>query len=400
MQDIELYKRMLGITAPWVVSDVRLELKQRAVTIVVGYDHSIPVACPVCGGHATVHDHQQRKWRHLDTMQLKTIIECEVPRARFDEHGVKQLPVAWAEANARFSAMFEALVIGWLKETSISGVAEGSDQTAAVCCGKHGLFAAANGPAGSRAVVRKLQNTPFSLIQEWSIERFPYTYLDWSLGAERVVNATSTADRARVIGAAGRTVFRYEFGSDAVEIIGEVGGAVSGRLAALPDGSVIGRGGGDSLWRWDARTRKLARDAGRLPRADWDCEILWASDPDGGLLYTADAGGTLYTYRGQGAFSTPLCRVPYAPVTSLAVTFDGHVFGSAGTDMQRVFCFDPATGAVTDIGVGVSTLQQRRYCYQYGAAVTGRDGQIIFGEKDDLGHLWLYFTRIKKPQPS
>jgi len=40
MQDIELYKRMLGITAPWVVSDVQLELKQRTVTIVVGYDHS------------------------------------------------------------------------------------------------------------------------------------------------------------------------------------------------------------------------------------------------------------------------------------------------------------------------------------------------------------------------
>jgi transposase len=124
MQDIELYKRMLGITAPWVVSDVRLELKQRAVTIIVGYDHSIPVACPVCGGQATVYDHQQRKWRHLDTMQLKTIIECEVPRARCEEHGVKQLPVAWAETNARFTAMFEALVIGWLKETSISGVGE------------------------------------------------------------------------------------------------------------------------------------------------------------------------------------------------------------------------------------------------------------------------------------
>jgi len=124
MQDIELYRRMLGITAPWVVSDVRLELKQRAVAIVVGYDHSIPVACPVCGGQATVYDHQQRKWRHLDTMQLKTIIECEVPRACCEEHGVKQLPVAWAETNARFTAMFEALVIGWLKETSISGVAE------------------------------------------------------------------------------------------------------------------------------------------------------------------------------------------------------------------------------------------------------------------------------------
>ena len=37
---------------------------------------------------------------------------------------MKQLPVAWAEANGRFTALFEALVISWLKEASISGVAE------------------------------------------------------------------------------------------------------------------------------------------------------------------------------------------------------------------------------------------------------------------------------------
>lgn len=124
MQDIELYKRILGITSPWVVSEVRLELKQRAVTVVVSYDKSIPVACPECGGQATIYDHQLRRWRHLDTMQLKTLIECEVPRACCEKHGVKQLPVAWAEANARFTALFEALVIGWLKEASISAVGE------------------------------------------------------------------------------------------------------------------------------------------------------------------------------------------------------------------------------------------------------------------------------------
>ena len=38
MQDIELYARMLGVTSPWVVQDVRLELKQRTVTVMVGYD--------------------------------------------------------------------------------------------------------------------------------------------------------------------------------------------------------------------------------------------------------------------------------------------------------------------------------------------------------------------------
>jgi transposase len=57
-------------------------------------------------------------------MQFKTIIECDVPRVSCADHGVKQLPVAWAEAMWHSTALFEALVINWLKESSISGVAD------------------------------------------------------------------------------------------------------------------------------------------------------------------------------------------------------------------------------------------------------------------------------------
>lgn len=92
------------------------------VTLSVKYNRTIPVACPVCGGQASIYDHQKRRWRHLDTCQLQTIIECEIPRASCDQHGVTQLPVPWAEKNSRFTALFEALVINWLKEASISGV--------------------------------------------------------------------------------------------------------------------------------------------------------------------------------------------------------------------------------------------------------------------------------------
>ena len=124
MQDIELYTKLLGIQAPWSISGIEVNLKELSVLISVSYDESIPTACPACNGHASIYDHQRRRWRHLDTMQFKTIIECEVPRVCCEDHGVKQLPVAWAEAKSHFTALFEALVISWLKESSISGVAE------------------------------------------------------------------------------------------------------------------------------------------------------------------------------------------------------------------------------------------------------------------------------------
>jgi transposase len=124
MQDIELYTKLLGIRAPWSITGVEVSLKDRSVTVSVCYDESIPVACAVCGVQGSIYDHQKRRWRHLDTMQFMTIIECNVPRVSCEDHGVKQLPVAWAEVKGRFTALFEALVISWLKESSISGVAQ------------------------------------------------------------------------------------------------------------------------------------------------------------------------------------------------------------------------------------------------------------------------------------
>lgn len=273
------------------------------------------------------------------------------------------------------------------------GCVDGCTSVVAVCCGKEKIFAAANGPDGSRIVVRQLQETPFSLIQEWSIQRLPYTYVDFPKAVGRIIHAVSSSDRRFVVGRGDEAIFRYDFDTDVFEVIDSVGG--TGRLAALNDGSVIGRGKGNTLWRYEAAGGALNTKFETLPDANWECEMIWAGDPVTGLLYAADAEANLYSYQLHVGWRGPLARIPYAPVTSMAVTFDGRLFGSSGTDMQRVFCFDPENQSLTDIGVGASTLQQRRYCYEYGDAVTGRDGEIVFGENDDLGHLFLYYPRIK-----
>ncbi len=122
MNDIELYKSILGVKQPWDVTNVKLDLLNKTVTIKVGYNQSQKLQCPVCDTNGSVYDHNTRRWRHLDTCQMTTIIECEVPRISCDEHGVKQVRVPWAETNSHFTALFEALVINWLKETSLSGV--------------------------------------------------------------------------------------------------------------------------------------------------------------------------------------------------------------------------------------------------------------------------------------
>jgi transposase len=124
MNDKELYKNILGIKQPWDVTGVQLDLKNKTVNIRVEHDKSQKLPCPDCDKDSPVYDHRTRKWRHLDTCQMTTIIESDVPRVSCQTHGVKQVRVPWAEANSHFTALFEALVINWLKETSISGVSQ------------------------------------------------------------------------------------------------------------------------------------------------------------------------------------------------------------------------------------------------------------------------------------
>ena len=79
--------------------------------------------CPECGGAASRHDSRRRRWRHLPTCQYRTILTADVPRVRCAEHGVRTVGVPWSDPGSRFTALFEALVIDWLGEASISAVA-------------------------------------------------------------------------------------------------------------------------------------------------------------------------------------------------------------------------------------------------------------------------------------
>jgi transposase len=56
-------------------------------------------------------------------MQYRTVLVAEIPRVHCDKHGVLQIAVPWSDSGSRFTALFEALVIDWLKEASFSAVA-------------------------------------------------------------------------------------------------------------------------------------------------------------------------------------------------------------------------------------------------------------------------------------
>jgi transposase len=125
MQDRELYRQILGIESPWYVARVDLQLNQGEIHVYLGHDEEVEWPCPECQKACTLFDHQpERQWRHLDTCQYKTVLHAPVPRSDCAEHGVRVVKLPWAEAGSRFTLLFEAIAIEWLKQASQKAVAD------------------------------------------------------------------------------------------------------------------------------------------------------------------------------------------------------------------------------------------------------------------------------------
>jgi hypothetical protein len=272
---------------------------------------------------------------------------------------------------------------------------EGATHCPAVCCGKSKFLACVNGPrGGGRILMAKLQPLPYDLLQEWGFERPAFDDLGEGVAGEPIVHAVADASRDRVVGVTTRHLFTVDMNAAKIQVVGEVPGF--GRLAAGSQGGILGLDGTSHLWHYDPRTQAIRRQAFKLPVGAWGKELsFWAREGRRGLLYTTDNNGQLFSFSEERGFSAPLGKTMLAPAGPMAVTFDGRVFGFCGTGIAKMFCYDPGRGEITDLGVAVSVLERRRYGYFFGDAVVGRDGEIIFGEDDDFGHLWLYFPRIQ-----
>lgn len=112
MQDRELYRQLLGLKAPWEVSEIEVDFEGMKVDVWVTWPPAKEAPCPECGKGSVIYDHRdERQWRHLDTMQFQTIIHCRIPRVKCAAHGVKSIDIPWAEPGSRFTALFERLAI-------------------------------------------------------------------------------------------------------------------------------------------------------------------------------------------------------------------------------------------------------------------------------------------------
>lgn len=126
MQDKELYQQILGLSSPWTVADVQLDHEAEEIRVRVEHPRGATFRCPECDCDCSLHDHaEERRWRHLDSCQFKTVLIAAPPRVKCPTHGVKNAALPWAEKGSRFTMLFERFAIDVLQAAQTIKGAQG-----------------------------------------------------------------------------------------------------------------------------------------------------------------------------------------------------------------------------------------------------------------------------------
>jgi transposase len=110
-----LFRKLLQLEENWVVKSVDTDFHSGEIFI--------HIAClrdyledRETGELCKVYDHApMREWRHLDTMQYKTYIRCQLPRIITSQGKVKTYQPNWASSHDRHTYLFEHAVIDLLQ---------------------------------------------------------------------------------------------------------------------------------------------------------------------------------------------------------------------------------------------------------------------------------------------
>jgi transposase len=117
MQNTEFYHSLLHLTSDWRVSRVETDHSTRVIDVYIDYTRS-NASSPDGSQRCPIYDRrEERRWRHLDTMQYKTYLHARVPRIRLSSGKVVTISVPWSEPQSHHSLLFEAFAIELLLAT-------------------------------------------------------------------------------------------------------------------------------------------------------------------------------------------------------------------------------------------------------------------------------------------
>ncbi len=117
METYKFFDLVLHLDSSWQVTDVKTNMKIKEIDVYVEYIGK-QGEDPDTHEMYSLYDHREnRRWRHLNTLEYKTFINCCVPRIKDSTGKVKTLEVPWSDDFDRFTYLFEKSVIDLLQAT-------------------------------------------------------------------------------------------------------------------------------------------------------------------------------------------------------------------------------------------------------------------------------------------
>ena len=107
MFDTELYQQVLGLTAPWKVTDVRLDVESTEIHVQAEHPEGCRWNCPHCSRELACYDHApERQWRHLTPASS---IRWSMPVS----HGSSARSTEWCRSRCRERSPTAASPCSW-----------------------------------------------------------------------------------------------------------------------------------------------------------------------------------------------------------------------------------------------------------------------------------------------
>ncbi|MBN1348442.1 hypothetical protein JXJ21_03470 [candidate division KSB1 bacterium] len=280
--------------------------------------------------------------------------------------------------------------------TSCSSVMIGNDFT---------VYAAASGADAGWIVAHAPEKIPYDCLQEWGFYRTPYQKIAEPVPGEAIAHAVYAAAENAIYGISAKTGTLFEVALDAkaVTLHPKVDPVHKfGTRLLLYRNLLLGTNFDGKIWQFDLDTKFFRQTDLMLPCAagrQFHNQVqTWVVDERGEIIYgSSTTDGFLFAYNPIENTVRSLGKPAVSrAINCLAVTQDGRLFGITGQpdEISHLFCYDPDSHEFKDLGVPVSVFNERAYGYHFQSAVTGKDGEIIFGQAERVSNLWLYFPAI------
>ena len=124
MAENGLIGQALDLEWPWYVESTLLDHESRELVVYLDFERGGTFTCSACGtDDCKAYDTAAKRWRHLDFMGYRTILQAASPRVECPSCGVRQAELPWARVRHRLTRGFEEYVAMLAREMPVRAVA-------------------------------------------------------------------------------------------------------------------------------------------------------------------------------------------------------------------------------------------------------------------------------------